>query len=205
MAESSPRSRWRDHALILGHFVRHPGTVGTVAPSSAYLAREMVQAIDPNRSHTVVELGPGTGAFTEEILARLSENDRFLAIELEPDFVRQLRARFPSTSIACASAADLAVLAERYGLRPIDHIVSGLPFATLPANVTRQILDAIPNVLRPGGTFTTFQYVHAYALPRAIALRRELGARMGGPPTRTIVVRNLPPAFVLSWRLTRAA
>jgi phosphatidylethanolamine/phosphatidyl-N-methylethanolamine N-methyltransferase len=204
MPDSSNRSRWRDHALIFGHFVRHPGTVGTVTPSSEYLAREMVQAIDPNRQQTVVELGPGTGAFTAEILARLGEHDRFLAIEVEPDFVRQLRARFPSTSIACASATDLATLAERYGLLPIDHIISGLPFATLPAETTRQILDAIQTVLRPGGTFTTFQYLHAYALPRAIALRRELGKRLGGPPSRTTVFRNLPPAFALSWRLTRA-
>ena len=41
MAESPSRSRWREHALILGHFLRHPGTVGTVAPSSARLAREI--------------------------------------------------------------------------------------------------------------------------------------------------------------------
>jgi phosphatidylethanolamine/phosphatidyl-N-methylethanolamine N-methyltransferase len=203
MADSPPRSRWREHALILGHFVRHPGTVGTVAPSSTYLAREMVQAIDPTRPQTIVELGPGTGSFTDEILARLGDNDRFLAIEVEPDFVRQLRGRFPSTAIACASAADLASLAERHGLLPIDHIISGLPFATLPAETTEQILDAIQRVLRPGGTFTTFQYLHAYAFPRAVAFRRELSARLGGPPGRAVIFRNLPPAFVLSWRLTR--
>ena len=202
MPDSPERSRWREHALILGHFVRHPGTVGTVAPSSTYLAHEMVHALDATRDQTIVELGPGTGAFTAAILGRLSPTSRFLAVEVEPDFVRQLRARFPDLDVACASAADLAHLTRERGFGSVDHIVSGLPFASLPPSTTRQVLDAIQAVLRPGGTFTTFQYLHSYLTPRALAFRRDLTGRMGAPPTRTVVFRNLPPAFAVRWRLT---
>jgi phospholipid N-methyltransferase len=200
MAESPSRSRWREHALILGHFLRHPGTVGTVAPSSARLAREMVAALEPGRPQIVVELGPGTGAFTEAIVERLRPGDRLLAIELEPDFVRQLRKRFPSLDCACASAIDLVALARERDFAAVDHIVSGLPFASLPPATSRGVLDAIHGVLRPGGTFTTFQYVHAYALPRAVEFRREVGARLGDPASRSLVLWNIPPAFVLRWR-----
>lgn len=200
MADPPARSRWREHALILGHFLRHPGTVGTVAPSSAWLAREMVGALEPGRPQVVVELGPGTGAFTEAILDRLHPGDRLLAVELEPAFVSQLRDRFPSLDCACASATELVELARTRNFQAVDHIVSGLPFASLPAETSRQVLDAIQRVLRPGGTFTTFQYLHAYALPRAAAFRRDVDARLGGPPSRSTVFRNLPPAFVLRWR-----
>jgi phospholipid N-methyltransferase len=203
MADPASRSRWREHALILGHFLRHPGTVGTVAPSSARLAREMVGALEPGRPQTVVELGPGTGAFSEAIISRLQPGDRFLAVELEPEFVRQLRERFPAIDCACTSAADLAELARARNFEAIDHIVSGLPFASLPAATSRQILDAVQRVLRPGGTFTTFQYIHAYALPRAVAFRRDVDGRMGSPPSRATVRWNIPPAFVLRWRRRR--
>ncbi len=200
MADPTLRSRWRDQALLLGHFVRHPATIGTVTPSSRFLARLMVHALDPSGPQTVVELGPGTGAFTEHILMRLGPQGRFLAVELEPEFVSQLRARFPDVTIACASAADLPRLVRDYALGPIDHIVSGLPFATLPPDITRQILDGIQQVLRPGGTFTTFQYVYAYTLPRARSFRQELSRRLRSAPSRTVTWRNFPPAFALSWR-----
>jgi phosphatidylethanolamine/phosphatidyl-N-methylethanolamine N-methyltransferase len=200
MAESPVRSRWREQALILGHFMRRPATVGTVTPSSRYLAAAMVESIEPGSTATVVELGPGTGAFTGAILRRLGPAGRFLAVELEPEFVRQLQDRFPGVGVVCASAVDLVQIAGARGLAPIDHIVSGLPFATLAVETTRAILDAVPRVLRPGGTFTTFQYVHGFAMPRSVAFRRDLSERMQSPPERTFVARNFPPAFALRWR-----
>ena len=56
---------------------------------------------------------------------------------------------------------------------PVDHIVSGLPFVSLPQAMTQRMLASISNTLRPGGTFTTFQYLHGYRLPSAVAFRRR--------------------------------
>jgi hypothetical protein len=39
-------------------------------------------------ARTIVEFGPGTGAFTREISARLMPGRRYLGIELNPDVVR---------------------------------------------------------------------------------------------------------------------
>jgi phospholipid N-methyltransferase len=54
-------------------------------------------------------------------------------------------------------------------------------------------------VLRVGGTFTTFQYVHAYRMPPAAAFRREMSRRLDSQPAYQLVVRNVPPALVLTW------
>jgi phosphatidylethanolamine/phosphatidyl-N-methylethanolamine N-methyltransferase len=193
-------SGWREHLLLLSRFLRHPRSVGAIAPSSQSLARAMVERLDLRGSVRVVELGPGTGAFTHAIVSRLGPSGRFLAIDRELLFVERLREKWPHVECVCASAAALPALAAERGLAPVDHIISGLPFASLPGDVTTQILDGVEHTLRPGGTFTTFQYVHAYRLPPALAFRRDLDQRMGGSCLKRLVMRNVPPAYVLSWK-----
>jgi phosphatidylethanolamine/phosphatidyl-N-methylethanolamine N-methyltransferase len=190
----------REHLLLFGRFLRSPRNVGAITPSSPVLARAMVAGLDLRDHTSIVELGPGTGAFTGAIAARLGPSSRYLAIDREPAFIERLREHWPELESVCASAAMLPSLARERGLAPIDHIVSGLPFASLPGAMTKQILDGIEQTLRHGGTFTTFQYVHAYPLPPAVAFRRDLDGRMGGPPSRRLVVANIPPAFVLTWK-----
>jgi len=153
---------------------------------------------------TIVELGTGTGAFTGHIVERLGPADRFLGVDVEPVFVERLRRRWPHVECVCASAVTLPALLDERQVGLVDHIVSGLPFASLPVETTRGILDAVGKTLRAGGTFTTFQYVHSYGLPPAIVFRREMNALMGSTPSLQFVARNLPPAFALSWTNHRA-
>jgi len=201
MSESRSASRaWQDHLLFLGRFLRSPRTVGAIAPSSRRLASRMIDGLDLGGRVRMAELGPGTGSFTAAIASRLPEGGRCLAVERDETFARRLAGRWPSIDCVAAGAERLAGLAASRDLVPLDHIVSGLPFASLPADTTRNVMDAIRGTLRPGGTFTTFQYLHAYWLPPAVAFRRAMTERMGGGPSRTLVVGNLPSAFVLRWR-----
>jgi len=189
-----------EHLLMLGRFMRSPRTVGAVAPSSRALAAEMVRHLDGAVPATIVELGPGTGVVTRAIAERLGVHSRGLAIDVEPEFVSGIARKFPKIEAVCASAADLQALLQARGMFPADHIVSGLPFASLPSEITETILDAVAASLRPGGTFTTFQYLNGYPTPLAVSFRQALTRRMGASPHRRIVWRNLPPAFVLTWR-----
>ena len=189
-----------EHLLMLGRFVRSPRTIGAVAPSSRALAAEMVRGLDVSGRATVVELGPGTGVVTRAIAARLGPEAHALAIDVEPAFVASIAARYPRIEAVCASAADLVALLRARGTFPADHVISGLPFASLPGDVTISILDAIAASLRPGGTFTTFEYLNGYPTPLARSFRQAMTGRMGSAPTRRVVWWNIPPAFVLRWR-----
>lgn len=189
-----------EHLTLLGRFIRSPRTIGAVAPSSRTLARAMVSSLDLSGPVRVVELGPGTGVFTREIAARLGPEARALAIDVDPGFVDTLRQTCPRVEAICGSAADLPALVAAAGFDRVDHIISGLPFASLPAPVTSSILEGISQVLRAGGTMTTFQYVHGFHTPLAAAFRTSLSARLGGQPSRRLVMRNLPPAYVVEWR-----
>lgn len=194
-----------EHLLFLGRFLRHPRLIGAIAPSSPALASAMAAMCDLQGSVCVVELGPGTGALTAAIMAGVRPSARVLAIDREPAFVERLRARWPILEAICASAADLPAITAARGIGAVDAIISGLPFASLPAAVTADILAGIERTLRPGGAFTTFQYVHAFRMPSAAKFRRDISARMHSSPERRLVMRNLPPAYVLTWRRNSAA
>lgn len=189
----------REHLLIASKFLRNPRTVGAVSASSKALAREMVGEIPTDRPVNVVELGPGTGSFTRAIVERLAPGSRFLAVELDKEFVERLRPRWPTVEFVLASAVDLEKLVRKTQMKSVDHIVSGLPFASLPVDDSRKILDGIHNTLHPGGTFTTFQYLHGYWMPPGRTFRREMSLRMGSPAHRRLVLKNVPFSFVMTW------
>jgi phosphatidylethanolamine/phosphatidyl-N-methylethanolamine N-methyltransferase len=203
MPEASHGAGLREHMLMVSRFLRSPSTVGAVSASSRAMARMMVAHIPTDHPVSVVELGPGTGAFTTAIVDRVAPGSRILAIELEQAFVDRVRQKLPTVDIVRASAEDLQRLVAQRHMAPVDHIVSGLPFASLPMDMTRKILDGIEQVLRPGGTFTTFQYLHGYGLRPGRTFRRQMSERMGSPPSRRLVIKNFPLAFILSWTRPR--
>lgn len=199
MTQASHGTGIRDHALMVRRFLRSPNTIGAVSASSRALARRMVAGLPADRPLSIVELGPGTGPFTRALVEHVATGSRILAIDLEQTFVDRLRGLWPAVDCVCASAVDLERLVAERQMAPVDHIVSGLPFASLPVETTKRILDGIEGTLRPGGTFTTFQYLHGYGLRAGRTFRREMSVRMGGLPARHLVLRNFPIAFVLTW------
>jgi phospholipid N-methyltransferase len=190
---------FREHVLIFTKFLRNPRTVGAVSPSSRALAEAMVSSLPENRPASIVELGPGTGAFTGVILERVGPQARVLAMDLEREFVDRVQRAWPSVTCVCASAEELETLVASHGLGPVDHIISGLPFASLPAAMRARILAGVMHTLRPGGTFTQFHNLHGFLMPPGRAFRREMSERMGGTAVRRFVLRNFPPACVFTW------
>ena len=199
MSGTSHGTGFREHALLVSRFLRSPATIGAVAASSRTMARRMVEHLPADRPLRIVELGPGTGPFTNAIVGRVHRDSRILAIDRERTFVEWVRERWPSVECVLASAEHLEELLAGRGLGAIDHVISGLPFASLPLAMTRRILDSLARTLRPAGTFTTFQYAHAFGLKSARLFRSQMDERMGGPPHRHLVWKNFPPAYVLTW------
>jgi phosphatidylethanolamine/phosphatidyl-N-methylethanolamine N-methyltransferase len=199
MAGTSQGTGLREHVLLVSRFLRSPNTIGAIAASSRAMAQRMVAGLPVDRPIRIVELGPGTGPFTNAIVERVHRGSRILAIDREQQFVDWVRERWPSVECVCASAVDLERLVTERHMAPLDHIISGLPFASLPIEDTSRILSGIERTLRPGGTFTTFQYLHGYGLKAGRLFRQRMTDRMGSPPRRRFVLRNFPFAFILTW------
>ncbi|MFH1024063.1 MAG: SAM-dependent methyltransferase [Planctomycetota bacterium] len=194
------RQRIREHVRFVSAFLRRPATVGAIAPSSRSLGRAMVRGIAIRPGDAVVEFGPGTGVFTAEIHRILPDKRAYLGIECELPFVRMLEKRFPDLRFAAASAADAPALCKAAGLGPVKVVISGIPFATIPARVQARIVKGVGRILAPGAVFRTFQYLPAYPMPSARRFRTRMDRLFGRHEERRVVLRNLPPAFVLTWR-----
>ena len=184
---------------FLKRFAGRPGSVGAIAPSSPALAAAMVDKLDVHEGQSVLEFGIGTGAFTGAIADCLPDPAAYLGIEIEEPFVELCRKRFPELRFEHASAADAGRLVEEFDLRPVRAVISGLPFASLPPEVQDGVLEALDDVLEEGSLFRTFQYAHAYVLPRARRFRAQMCARFGPMRRSRLVVANIPPAYALSW------
>ncbi|BCJ59596.1 class I SAM-dependent methyltransferase [Micromonospora endophytica] len=177
-------------------FLRAPLTVGAVLPSGPALAEVATATVPGTGSPVILELGPGTGAFTGPIQRRLAGAGRHIAVELNPRFADQLAARHPTVDVAVADAAMLRQVLAQRDVGRVDVVVSGLPWAAFDEKLQRDVLSEVVAVLKPGGVFTTFAYVHARWAPPAQRLLRSLRSRFEEVVVSRTVWANVPPALV---------
>ncbi|MDZ4288443.1 MAG: methyltransferase domain-containing protein [Prosthecobacter sp.] len=183
-------------ATFFHEFLRNWQTMGAVVPSSPILAARMMEAAEVGRARHVLELGPGTGAFTAAIQDTMPRSSDYLGIELNDTFVRTLRPRFPSLSFVTAPAQDFDLAGYCQGKAPFDVIVSGLPWTAFPRALQVAILNNVLPHLAPGGCFATFAYWGFHHLPSGRQFRSLLHEQLPGVETSRVVWANMPPAFV---------
>ncbi|HYU18426.1 MAG TPA: methyltransferase domain-containing protein [Chloroflexota bacterium] len=178
---------------FLRHFLRNPRQLGSITPSSRFLTRAVVEQIDFERARRIVELGPGTGVFTRELLRRLSRDGALLALDTNRDFVALLASELPDPRLSAvhASAEHVAEHVAAREWESADVIVSGIPYTLLPRAVTTTIVHACWRALAPAGLFVGYQY--------SPYLRPFLMAQFGNCRLK-LVLRNLPPAVVFASR-----
>jgi phospholipid N-methyltransferase len=182
--------------LFLGKFIASPRTIGAIAPSGPKLAQEIVRLAGAESARTVLELGPGTGSFTQVIAGHLPSDAHFVAIEADSHLALLLRRKMPSVRVVAGSAEHIDRIMKSYLLSQADCIISGLPWSTFDVGLQDRILNAAHDALRPGGKFATFSYVHALPLRKAKRFRAVLDRKFRTVEKSPIIWKNLPPAFV---------
>jgi phospholipid N-methyltransferase len=163
--------------------------VGSMTPSSRFLAAKMLNHIPIKDAKVIVELGPGTGVFTEKILEKIGKNTQFIVIELNDDFFIALKEKFhhPNLHLMHDSADQIEVYLNELGFKKADLIISSLPLANFPSNLRNQIIGTAKDCLTENGKFVQFQY----SLQSLNMLKRFfLSVKVD------FTLFNFPPAFV---------
>jgi len=175
---------------FIKEYITKPRTVGAVIPSSKYLAHKMLENIDFGCANYIVEYGPGTGVFTKEMLQRRKSNTKILLLESNKAFYDLLMEKYkdePNLYIINDSVEFIEKYLTRFDIPWIDYIISGLPFASLPIEVSAKILDLTRENLKEEGKFITFQYT---------LLKKEFIQRYFPEVSIKREMRNVPPAYV---------
>ncbi|MCT8977229.1 SAM-dependent methyltransferase [Clostridium sp. CX1] len=176
---------------FLIEYFKSPRTVGAVAPSSERLAKKMVKDIDFENANCIVEYGPGTGVFTEKLVERKRQDTILILLEYNKEFCKQLEDMYngyDNIIIINDSAENVDKYLVQYDIKKVDYVVSGLPFASLPKDVSNKILNKTRGILKRNGLFITFQYT---------LIKKEFIAGYFKEIDMDRVVINVPPAYVL--------
>lgn len=157
-SSASPRSTASgpDWWLMTKAFFKQGRKIASVAPSSRYMARKIVDGIDWDQARCIVELGAGTGPITAEIVKRLKPQTRLLVIELDPTLCERLKARFQgvrNVDVVQGDATKFDTLLAERGLPQVDHVLSGLPLPSFPENLRNAVLETSARSLALHGTF----------------------------------------------------
>jgi phosphatidylethanolamine/phosphatidyl-N-methylethanolamine N-methyltransferase len=188
-----------ENLQFLQAFLKNPLKVGAIAPSSPELAAEMLQGIEPDEDNIVLELGVGTGAITKYLRQIIPNKQSYLGLELDAALVRSLQTKYTDLNIICGNAADAYSIHKDSGLGKVGYLVCCLPFVSLPKDVSESVLQEIERFMNEGCVLRIFQYAHGYYLPPAIKLREFLRNRYGKSKRSPLVLKNVPPAFTLTW------
>lgn len=145
---------------FLSRFIENPTTVGSVLPSSQSLAEKIVRHIPENNNQAeqgkhYLEIGPGTGSFTSEIVKRLSSDDELDVVEIDPIFCEILKKKYASYNnvhVHCKSITDWS---PEY---KYDAIISGLPLNAFTPDEVQIFIDTFKKLAKDEGTVSYFEY-----------------------------------------------
>jgi len=175
-----------EYWLFLKNFLRNPLRNASVIPSSNKASKAVLSELDWNKIKTIVELGPGNGTFTKQILAQCRPGTTLILIELEESYIKLLKNKFgDKVHVMHDSAHNIHPILESLGLQKTDLIVSSLPF--LPNPIRDQVNKAILRETESGAAFRFFTY-----MPPIMKLFYK------GMPLRKIafVLENIPPMWI---------
>lgn len=206
-----------DQRVFWRQFRQEFHTTGAVLPSGRFLARALARYVgQQSAGQRILEVGPGTGAVTSQIVRRLGPEDQLDLVELNAEFVRRLDERFASeepfrTAAPRARVLHCPVEELPHGTQ-YDLIISGLPLNNFAVADVERILEVMTRLLRAGGTLSFFEYI-AIRPARALVSKAAERARLRGigqaierllgsnEIRRDWIWPNVPPAWVHHVRL----
>lgn len=150
----------------------------------------MVSGLDYEKPRVVLELGPGNGVISRELLTRLSPGSRLILIEISEKFCQEfLQFSDERVSLIQGSALDLKQYLRELEIETVDYIISSLPLTNFPKKDKESLLRQAHDVLSAEGTFMQYQY----STTALKMLKRHFNQ-----VKLSFITWNFPPAVVYS-------
>jgi len=169
---------WTECREFYQEFRRAYRNTGSILPSGRQLARALVQPFRRRQGPArVLEVGPGTGAVTTEILRNLRPSDHLDLVEINPHFVEVLQDRFEAEPLWRSRRAQTTLMHAPLQDVPesavYDYMISGLPLNNFSLTLVREIFHAYRRLLKPAGILSYFEYLAIRDLKIAVVSKKE--------------------------------
>jgi phosphatidylethanolamine/phosphatidyl-N-methylethanolamine N-methyltransferase len=183
----------KEAELFFRQWLRSPKSMGSIIPSSRWLARAVTSQVVWQPGQVVVELGAGTGAISQGLIDSGLPPEAVMMIELDRSLFEYLRERFPEVRVVNGDATRLVDILRQQGVDEVGTVISGLPMVNMPLEFQRAIVEQGLAATAPGGCMLQYSYSPISPIPA-----KKLGVEA---KLVKFVLRNLPPATV--WRYRR--
>ncbi len=212
-------ARLNEYRVFWREFRQTFHTTGAVLPSGRSLCKALASQVGRDEiPRRVLEVGPGTGAVTHEIIRRLGPNDRLDLVELNERFASTLRERLASEAAWQKVADRVRVLQMPVEKLPTDEkyecIVSGLPLNNFSCDFVAKVLTHFHQLAAEGCTLSFFEYVAIRKAKALVSSAAERTRLLGIEKLlndefatwefhRQCVLANVPPAWVHHLRFAK--
>ena len=184
-----------DYKFIKG-WVQNPAAVGAIKPTSSFTARHMAEQIPIETGLPVLELGPGTGVITKELLKLGLAPEKLVSIEYNPAFYRDLVRRFPGVNFINGDAFNLEKSLKGVGHDKYAGVIGAVPLLNVSKQRGIEMIDASLDLVAPHGPFVQISYGLKPPVP---AVPGKFTVEKSGR-----IFRNLPPAGIWLYRRDKA-
>ncbi len=180
------------------HCIKNLKETGAVAPSSKFLARDLIEPLSAaigksNSPFNILELGPGTGSLTREIVKLLRPDDHLDIVEVQEKFFEIITQKFCRSN----TTVYLRDILQFQSDRRYKFIFSSLPYDIMPHNIIRQIWQKKLSLCAPEAYICYFKYV------KFREFKSEYEEQMVNKykQNKKMVFRNLPPANIYTLQI----
>lgn len=215
-----------DYLAFIKELPRSFNQIGAMLPSSRSLARAMVRPLRVRDGvHTprrILEVGPGTGPFTRQILKLMRPGDQLTICEINERFLERLKRHLSQNKYYLRNRNQVQFFLGPVQALPLeqpdqrfDVIVSSLPFSNFMPETVDEIMSIFQRLTDGNGKLTILEYLAVRRVSTLFAASPEARARYigvervierwrrrvadSGHVSTRISLLNVPPALAIEF------
>lgn len=145
----------------LFYFFKDLKQVGAIAPSSKFLAKDLVAQFRKRISNNncpslrILEIGAGTGSLTKQIIKHLRPQDQLDVVEIHKKFFQIVKTKYRQSNIQAYHNDILNFESDHQ----YDFIFSSLPYENMPEDICREIWEKKLNLCASEAYISYFKYI----------------------------------------------
>src|SRR5690625_502692 len=176
------------------YFFKDLKQTGAIAPSSKFLAKDLVRQLekevkrDDCKPLKILEVGPGTGPLTKQIIKCLRPIDSLDIVEIHKKFYQIVKSRYRQPNLQIHHS-DILQFQPDY---KYDYIFSSLPYENMPEEISQDRKSTRLNSSHVAISYAVFCLKKKKNFKSDF--EEDLVKKYG--QNKKIVLRNLPPAKV---------